>query len=317
MATKHKPTNQKVIHMGFKDQLKKLGDNWLLIVIAIIVLVVASGGGGTLNALSSASRNYYGAVDTAMAPNAQYAKMSVGAGIAPVPVNSENFAPDVTQRMIVKTGSLGVQVDRGTFTAAEQRMKGIVAGSAGLILDQNVYTSSPDNTDAHASRSGSYTIKVSSDKYDTTIAQLKSIGTVQTFNENANDVTGQYQDLNIELKAEEDRLVKYQALYSDDKTLLADRITLTDTIFNQERQIEYLKQAIANTNQRVDYSTISLQISEKQSDFVNVMLVKWSELVRTFVDSVNSVFTFAAMLLPWIIAALIIWLIVHFVRKLF
>jgi len=47
------------------------------------------------------------------------------------------------------------------------------------------------------------------------ISQLKQIGEVKSFNERMDDITGSYENINIELQAEKDRLIRYQDMYRE------------------------------------------------------------------------------------------------------
>jgi hypothetical protein len=89
---------------------------------------------------------------------------------------------------------------------------------------------------------------------------------------------------------------------------ISDKIELNDRIFNQERTIKYLEDSLKNMDQRVDYSTINLNISEKYS-YSNIALVKLSDLVRSFVNSVNALLKFLFVIIPFAIVGWIIYLV--------
>src|SRR3989344_2174909 len=119
--------------------------------------------------------------------------------------------------------------------------------------------------------SSSYTMKVETSKYDSLVSQLKTIGEITYFNENSDDIT--------------------------------------DQIFEEERTIKYYEEALENVNNQVSYSTVYLTITEKRSDFANAAFIKFSQIVTSFVDSINSLINLIFVLIPWAIALLIIWLI--------
>ncbi len=146
---------------------------------------------------------------------------------------------------------------------------------------------------------------VSSDKYDSVVAQLKGIGEIQSFSESSEDVTGTYTNTEIELATEKERLTRYQGMYKD-ATLMADKIDLNDKMFDQERRIKYLEESLKNTDSRIEYTTITYSISEKQSNYANVTFVKFSELVRSIVDSFNNVLKWIFILIPYAIVVGII-----------
>ena len=280
--------------MGIKDQLNKLKENWLILAIALILIVVVSGGtnfiGGAFNraAYSMQSDSLYAAKE-----------MALGSYI---PSPSQDFAPAVEERIITKTVSMSNEVKRGEFYESESKLKSIIKSSESYILNENVNNY---GTGRNIYRQGSYNIKIDTKKYDSVIQQLKVIGEVNSYNENALDITGEYTDTKIEIEAEKAKLKRYQAMY-DEATQISDKLTLTDRIFDQERRIKYMEDSLKNMDQRVDYSTIYLTITEKKSAYSNVLFVKFSELVSSFVRSLNNLIKIVVVLLPWVI---ILWII--------
>ncbi|MDP3733602.1 MAG: DUF4349 domain-containing protein, partial [Nanoarchaeota archaeon] len=162
--------------------------------------------------------------------------------------------------------------------------------------------------------SGTFYLKVESRKYDAFVSQVKRIGTITSFSENTDDLTGQYTDVNIELESEKSRLTRYKELLDKAETT-AERIELTDRIFDQERRIKYLEDSLRNVDQQVEYSTITVQLQEKPSGYGSIALVKLSELLRKLVDSFNNLLFLLFWALPYAVAALIIWTVVKAVKK--
>lgn len=283
--------------MTFKDQLNKLKDNWLLVLVVVVFLGFF---------LFSSGVSKYGGVSEQFRGAPAYAEVAVEKAFYPSPRVSGDFAPEVEERLKTTSASLSTEVARGTFSAAQKKLKSIVSASDALLLNENV---NRRGTDRHPYRVGSYTIKVESDKYDAVISQLKDIGEVTSFNENVQDITGQYVDLQGDLEGEKERLNRYEAMYEEARDI-EDKITLSDRIFNQERTIKYLEDRIKNLGNRVSYSTVSVTITEKQSGYASVLFVKFSELVSGLVGSINALLGFIFVILPWVIAYYVLkWLI--------
>lgn len=286
--------------MTISEQLSKLKENWLLIVLVLVVILIFSGGGS--NYVSDLASNTLGGVymERAVAPSAagdyETAKSSM------MPIYDEGFAPEVTQRKITKNSYMSSEVERGMFPDAEARLKAIIVSSEALLLSEN---SDRYGEGGKGHFVGSYNIKVDTKKYDAVITQLKEIGEVQSFSQNAADITGQYTDLNTELATEKSRLERYKAMYAEAKEI-NDKITLNDRIFDEERTIKYLEDALKNIDQRVDYSTVSVTLTEKQSDYANIVFVKFSELVVTIAGSLNTLLNFLFWIAPWAVLYLIL-----------
>ena len=111
-------------------------------------------------------------------------------------------------------------VKRGSFKNAEKRVKSIITASNSFLLNENV---NRYGTGLSSYYRGSYQIKVEANKYDSVISQLKDIGEVTSFNENARDVTGRHTNLQIELEAEQERLLRYKEMYAQ-ATDVSDKI---------------------------------------------------------------------------------------------
>ena len=287
--------------MSIKEQLAKIKDNWLLIAVIIVVFVFMSGifSGSSLTRMAS-----YGGSPSQQA-DASYEKASYAEGVGGSYGSStlnNDFAPEVQDRKIVKTSSMSTEVERGTFYDSEKKLLDIAKSSDSYLLNQNV---NKYGTDRESYTSGNYQIKVDVKKYDSVVAQLRSIGEVQSFNENSNDVTGQYTDLKIEIESEKSRLKRYETMYAEAKEI-KDKIDLNDRMFDLERQIKYLEDSLKNIDQRVDYSTVYVTLAEKKSEYYGIMFVKLSELISISVGSSNTLIRFLITILPWALAFFII-----------
>lgn len=289
--------------MTISEQITKLKNNWLIILLIAIAALMITGGG---NLFASSISSSISSISESMGAG-DYQGKSVAydrAGIYPVypPTYNNDFAPEISERKIAKTTTMSTEVRRGGFDDAEAKINNIVTSSNSILLNQN---SNSYGTGLSSYKSGTYSIKVESGKYDSVIAQLKDVGIVKSFYENAEDVTGQAISLEDQIKFEKDKLKRYQTIF-DSATSVSDKISLIGQISSQERTLKYLEDALQKTELRVSYSTITLSLTEAQSGYANLALVKLSQLVRSFVDSVNSLLTLIFTLLPWAVALLII-----------
>ena len=283
------------LNMGINDQLNKLKDNWLLIVLVLVVMVFMSGGNNLISNTRYAMDSYAGGI--AEMADYGYAEKSV----AYYPGYNDNFAPEAEERIVTKTSSMSTEVERGKYKSSESVLKSIVIASKGFILNENV---NQHDEGWKAYYSGYYTIKVPTESYASVLSQLKEIGEVKSFNENAADVTGRYTDLNTQLETEKARLARYEEMYEGAEDI-EDKINLNDRIFNQERTIRYLENAIDNIDKRVDYSQISFSMTEKRSGYANIYFVKFSALTKNLVDSTSNLLRFLFSILPWAVVFLI------------
>ncbi|MBU0666119.1 MAG: DUF4349 domain-containing protein [Nanoarchaeota archaeon] len=289
--------------MGMKDQMSKIKDNWLLLVLLVVVVLAVllfSGGGSIMNSsYDSFSSKSMGMMESASYRDGGYPSYVV------------DFAPEVEERKITKTSTMGIETERREYKSTETKLKAIIESSDSYLLNENVNTY---GTGKKSYIQGYYQIKVDTEKYSAIVTQLKELGEVTSFNENARDITGSYTNVELELEVEKERLKRYQEMYDDAKEI-SDKIDLNDRIFNQERTIKYLEDSLKNMDSKVDYSTISVNMQEEQSGYMNVILVKFSTLVKNLVNSINTLLKLLFVLLPWAVIIFIFWFIVKLLRR--
>ena len=286
--------------MTIREQFQKIKENWLIVLLLAIVLILFMGLPVT-ETLQQGVFQADGAYGRGYAESA-VAKMEIG---MPSPIYDSGFVPETEDRKITKTASLNTEVKRGTFQEADSKLKSLVKTADAFLLNENVQKY--DYGDGRRQYySGSYSIKVVEGKYDALTSQLKEIGEVTFFSENAEDITKQFVDLESELVSEKERLVRYKQMLSEAITV-EDKIQLSDRIFNQERVIKYLEEQLKTSGERVSYSTVYVTITEKQSEYVDAVLVKFSKLVTEFVTSFNSLLKLLFGLIPYTVVAVLAW----------
>ncbi len=288
--------------MGLKDQLQMLKHNWLFWVLLVVVALLLFSFLASFGVMST--QKLAGSYDNR---GMEYAMTDAAyAGGMTYPVPSGDFAPEVEDRKITKTTSLNTEVDPGAFDQADSQLRSIITSTDSYLLNANTHSNKVGSKEY---KTGSYTIKVDTAKYDAVINQLKQVGTVKSFTESATDITGSYTNLEIEIQTAQARLQRYETLYAS-STKIEDKITLNDRIFDQERTIKYLQDRLANMDSRVDYSTVSVTIYEKQSDYASVAFLKFADLIKTFIGSVKGLLYFLFAIVPWaIFIGLILWVV--------
>ncbi len=298
-----------VIKMTLKEQWKTIKNNWILVLVLLILVVAPSftGISSQFGLAKSYAGGYGVTYDMAL-------EESAVRSFAPSYYYDDSFAPDIDQRIITKSASLSTEVKRGTFYANVDKLKSIVSSTDSFILNENINRYSYGRNSNREYLSGFFQLKVESSKLNAVLNQLKEIGTITSLSEDSQDITGSYTNLQVELAAEKNRLTRYQQMYSEAKTV-EEKLQLSDRIFDQERTVKYLEDSIKNANQRVDYSTVYVTITEKQSEYVEAIFVKFSELVTRLVRGINNVFYLVFWTLPYAILAGLIWFIVIIYRK--
>lgn len=292
--------------MTIKKQLKTLKDNWLLATVGVVFILLLLSVGSIGNVVSNtASKAYYGGVGMS---EQSMAYDMVDSRIAYYPGTS-SYYPEIESRIIIKSASMSIETKTNEFDSTQNKLKNIVSSYDADITSEYVNT---NGKGIGAYQSGSFTIKVATTQYGEMVDELQNLGEVTSFNENARDVTENYVDTQTQLELAQEKLARYQSLY-DEAESIEDKINLEDRITSQEYQIKYLEEQLKNTDTRVEYTTVSVDLREKQSSFANISLLKFGDWVRNLVHSLNALLYLIAWVIPFAIA---IGIIVFIKRRL-
>jgi hypothetical protein len=187
-----------------------------------------------------------------LAPSPQSGSGTSDAGSA-VPKAS----PPTDGAKIVKTGSIEIEVRRGSFERAISLITTKTIGLGGYVAKSTTSESS-------AQPSGSLTIRVPVDSFDELEAALRGLGKVGSVTSKGTDVTAQFTDLQARLSAlvaTRDRLsaVLAQASTVGDILAVQDRITQVQT------QIEEIQGQQKVLSDQADFSTWAVDVGEPGS----------------------------------------------------
>ena len=282
--------------MSFKNQINIMKDNWFLILISLFLVILVVLGSGFF----SKGYNDFDGIDMSFRNNYD----SLGSAAEKSYVNT--YSPEVDSRKITVYTNLNLKLKKNQFSKVDLNIKNIVINTNSILLKENTSVYNRNNN----LKSGNYTIKVESVKLDSIISQLKNLGEVSSFSSHKTDITEQYENQEIELNSENNKLKRFKELYDSNSALLENKVELIEKIFNQERRIKYLEESLENKDKTVKYSTINLSMSE-YSNYISIIFVKFSDLLKTIVGSINVLLHIIFAVVPFII---FIWLIVMVVK---
>ncbi|NJL44300.1 MAG: DUF4349 domain-containing protein [Nitrosarchaeum sp.] len=98
---------------------------------------------------------------------------------------------------------------------------------------------------------------------------------------------------------------------------MEEKLMLEDRIFDQERRIEYLEDALILLDRRVEYATLLVDLREEPSVFARAGVAQLADLLQTLVGSVNALLYLVFAVLPWVAFAGVGYGVVVGVRRLF
>lgn len=281
--------------MGFGEQVETLKKSWLLIVLILFLF------------LSFAFFLVFSVGSFSYGTESLSASFDMTDGSRDVSGFS-NLAPEVVERIIVKTASLRLEVVN--FNHTQSRLEN-------LIDEHNVIKSSENiNTVNRRYVRARYTLNVPTEEYDVFVNELQTFGVVLSFNERSQDITGSYLNNRDIIELEKEVLEAYERLY-DSTTSTSERTNLIRRISDQKSRIRSLENRMANQDDRLDYSQVTLNIDERTPRHANVQFATFSDLWSGVKASTNVLIWLVTYLIPFIIFGTIIFYLKRIIKNRF
>ena len=154
-------------------------------------------------------------------------------------------------------------------------------------------------------RSADYTIRIPSDKFQTIMGSLSTLGNVPysyTYTEN---VSAQYYDVQSRLTAYKTQEARLLEMMEKAQTV-EDTITIEEKLTELQYKIDSLQSSLNNWDRQVNYSTISLSVQEvgEYTEQQAVTISYGQRLLNAFTDSLKGVGRFFKNLLVFLVSAL-------------
>lgn len=222
-------------------------------------------------------------------------------------------SPAVTDRSIIRTAYVSLRVD--AVDTAVRQVRDLTRASQGLVVSENI---SGTDGDAYAS----VTVQVPADALDPYLDQVQALGTVDSLDVSAQDVTTQVVDLDARIDALQtsiDRLTTLMAEAQRVEDLLAVETELARRqaeLDSLTAQRTYLADQVAMSTVTVSLSPLTRVADVDTPGFLSGLSSGWSALVAL----VGYAFTALGFLLPFLLIAGVIaipltWLLVRQTRR--
>lgn len=184
-----------------------------------------------------------------------------------------------------------VNMETTYFDDAVNALDRAVKEYGGFVQDSSVNGWSRDNGDGTFTimdRSAHYVVRVPAAKFDAFMALTEGIGNVTSSSRNAENVTSQYTDYEARLSSlntQEERLLAMLEKTTD----LDSLITLEARLSEVRYEIESIERNLRNLDQRLAYSTVTLDIQEVEiyTPTVTVQRTFGEKLSDAFSDGWN------------------------------
>ncbi|MFA5268006.1 MAG: DUF4349 domain-containing protein [Methanoregula sp.] len=155
---------------------------------------------------------------------------------------------------IIKTGSVTLEVSDVTGTV--ESIQALVTAQGGYLSSSTIQASGSRHT-------GTVVIRVPQARFETTLAGVKSAGTVLSVSTQGEDVTEEYIDLHAQKKSYEVQLAQYYVLMKK-ATKISDIIAIQQQIDRIQTELNRLEGRLKYLDSKIDLSTITITIREPE-----------------------------------------------------
>lgn len=302
-------------------QLPAVRKGWTLATVAVVALVIAgaiqaSVSGTGDNEASTAGRDVASTMAATDSAGASAAPGFAGtAEIAPLPPDRGGSAPVVPgSPQVVRTADVRVKVAKGGFTAAFDRVASVAAANGGFVSSSTTAT-------VDDARSGTLTVRVPADRFDSVRLALGELGDIESQSIRGEDVSGQLVDYEARLRslqAQEDSLL----VLVGRATAVGEVLQVQQTLFSVRQQIEQLKAQKANLEQSVSLATLQVSLFEPGAGGVIRPVDDGPSLARSFEEAVDGMVSVVGgmivvvgYLIPIAVLGLAVWAAGRLVRR--
>ena len=166
--------------------------------------------------------------------------------------------PVAGDRKVIKTAYIELEIEVGEFESTMFGLTNLAEQNGGFVSNSQSYSDSEGNL-----TSGSVTLRIPSNKYNSALNRVKEMGTVKSTSSAGQDVTQEYTDL-------ESRLRNYQAQEEVLLDLMKESKKVSDSLEVQrelsvvQEQIEIIKGRMQYLDDMVSFSTIDVYFHEPE-----------------------------------------------------
>ncbi|MET9066119.1 DUF4349 domain-containing protein [Streptosporangium sandarakinum] len=285
---------------------------------ATMLALTACGGGGTAQMRSQSGEGAPAvardaAQDQGFAESAASGGGAEKSGSAATGAPAEQVDPVPQDRQIVYTAELTVRVK--DVAAASERARGLVDASGGYLATERSGSSNGDQGSANL------VFKIPPSAYPGVLARLgKELGVREAVQQNTKDVTEQVADVDSRVRSAKASLDSLRALLKR-ANKIGEVLEIEREISSRETELEALQARQRSLAARTSMATLTLNLvgpevvvpepEDESSGFLGGLRTGW----RSFVEALKIGLTVLGVLLPWTIAAGLVWLVVAFVLR--
>jgi hypothetical protein len=161
-------------------------------------------------------------------------------------------------RKVIKTAYIELEIEVGKFESTLFELTNLAEQNGGFVSNSQSYSDSEGNL-----TSGSVTIRIPSNKYNSALNRVKEMGTVKSTSSSGQDVTQEYTDLESRLRNYEAQEEVLLDLMKESKKV-SDSLEVQRELSNVQEQIELIKGRMQYLDDMVSFSTIDVFFHEPE-----------------------------------------------------
>ncbi|MCU1455080.1 MAG: hypothetical protein JWN46_3226, partial [Acidimicrobiales bacterium] len=211
---------------------------------------------------------------------------------------------------VIRNGTIDLELDKGAFQGALERLTNLAKGSGGFLTQTQT-----DEVDGRPR--GSFTLRVPSDRFDATVVQARRLGHVLSANQNGQDVSGEYTDLDSRLRAAKAERDQIQVVLSQAHTI-GDILAVRDRLNQVQTDIETMQGRKNVLDDQTSLSTLTVSMHEKGDNAQPIPTVPaprtgfakaWHEAIDRFNGGLQAVVAGSGTVALLALVAAVLWFV--------
>ena len=219
-----------------------------------------------------------------------------------------------TSRKLITTAN--VDVETKEFDKLFSDVESYVKANGGYLESINTYNGSRYHGDV-IERHANLTVRIPAEKLDAFLEELGNAGNITSRSQNVEDITLTYVDLEAHKKTLQEEEARLNEFLREAETI-EDMIYIEDRLSNIRYQLESMESQLRTYDNKVNYSTIYLNINEvvEYTPVVYEAPTVGQRMKDGFLDTVEDIKEWFEDAAVWVVSNciyLIIWAVVIFV----
>lgn len=235
--------------------------------------------------------------------------------------NSTSQQNSQIARKIILSGDMSIESNN--FDAAIKGITSMIQKAGGYIENSNITGIKSEKGNYLENREATYSLRIPSASFEAFMNSIGTIGVVTSKTSTGEDITSQYFDSDARLKSQKIKEARLLDILKKTKSL-ADVLAVETELENTRYEIENLTGTLKKWDNLVNYSTLTITLTEVTEKKVLVkkpvtlsekITTSFKDSIKVLVDTLKGSLIVLVAIIPFAIVILLILLIVWRVIK--